>query len=274
MPVRSWRTYVPSPFGQLHVRIARPADPGKARPLLCLHQTPSNSADWDALMVRMGRDRWVIAPDTPGYGQSDPPPAAAPLEQLCAAIVTGLEAIAAQEGIVLGEYDAIGHHTGSALAAELALHDTRLKRIVFCSLPAFDTLARRELLEQVDSMFAAVDGTLARAQQLLAFQDLFADRRLDGQQRQIAMAECLRLGNRMDWAYRSVFGYDLVATLRELTNQCLVLNSEDDLAGVTRDAFGHLANARYRELRGCGHGFLAFADESLTRDLKAFLDAP
>ncbi|MCJ1961886.1 alpha/beta fold hydrolase [Novosphingobium mangrovi (ex Hu et al. 2023)] len=266
------RAYVPCRFGQLHVRIAEPEAVPVAPPLVCFHQTPSHGGDWDAVLALMSRDRWVIAPDTPGYGQSDAPPEPASVEELAAALSEGLEVLAADVGFALTRYDAMGHHTGSVLAAELARYDGRVRHLVFCSLPAFGDAARQDMLGGIDGMFPPVDGSLARAEQLHAFQSSFADRRLDGAQRQVAMAECLRTGERMDWGYRAVFDYDLIAVLSALPHRALILNSEDDLNAVTGEAAQLLERGIYRELEGCGHGFLAFADEDFADDVRGFLD--
>ncbi|MBT0671017.1 alpha/beta fold hydrolase [Novosphingobium profundi] len=273
MVARIRRDYVPCRYGQLHLRISRPEGQVRGRPLLCLHQTPSNGADWTRLSGLMGTDRVVLAPDTPGYGQSDGPEMPATIPELAAAIREGIEHFAAKEAIDLEAYDVIGHHTGSVLATELALHDKRVNRLVLCSLPVFDLPTRQGLLDGVDSMFAPIDGSLARAEQLLAFQSRFADPRLDGEQRQIAMAECLRLGARMDWAYRGVFAYDFAASLLALGQHALVLNCDDDLAEPTRQGVELLGNAGYRELAGWGHGYLALVDAAFVQDIRTFLDA-
>ena len=63
------RAYIDLPSGQLHYR-----EIGEGEPLLLLHQTPSSSLQWEAaypLLAAAGMR--VIAPDTPGYGMSDPP---------------------------------------------------------------------------------------------------------------------------------------------------------------------------------------------------------
>jgi pimeloyl-ACP methyl ester carboxylesterase len=47
---------------------------GKGPPLLMVHQSPRSSAEYEALMQQWGADFTCIAPDTPGFGQSDPLP--------------------------------------------------------------------------------------------------------------------------------------------------------------------------------------------------------
>lgn len=45
---------------------------GEGPPLLMVHQSPRSSAEYEALMLRWGSEFTCIAPDTPGFGQSDP----------------------------------------------------------------------------------------------------------------------------------------------------------------------------------------------------------
>lgn len=45
---------------------------GKGPPLLMIHQSPRSSAEYEPLMREWGEHFTCIAPDTPGFGQSDP----------------------------------------------------------------------------------------------------------------------------------------------------------------------------------------------------------
>lgn len=51
---------------------------GEGPPLLMIHQSPRSSAEYEALMRDWGVHFTCIAPDTPGFGQSDPLPDADP----------------------------------------------------------------------------------------------------------------------------------------------------------------------------------------------------
>ncbi|MBL0924027.1 MAG: alpha/beta hydrolase [Sphingomonadaceae bacterium] len=58
---------------KVHYRLA-----GKGPPLLMVHQSPRSSAEYTELMTIWGQHFTCIAPDTPGFGQSDPLPQANP----------------------------------------------------------------------------------------------------------------------------------------------------------------------------------------------------
>ena len=72
--MRPTKADAPSRFGQLHYRIVTPESASQP-PLLSLHQTPSNSRQWEPVQPFLARDRVLVAADAPGYGMSDPPPA-------------------------------------------------------------------------------------------------------------------------------------------------------------------------------------------------------
>ena len=68
------RGYLDFDDGQLHYREARPAAGAPPRtPIVCLHQTPTSSLEFEPLMREFATDRVVVALDTPGYGGSDGP---------------------------------------------------------------------------------------------------------------------------------------------------------------------------------------------------------
>ncbi len=113
------RAYADSRFGQLHYRIARPAQPSAAPPLLCLHQTPKSGWEYEPIMARLGEGRVVIAPDTPGYGDSDGPDAPTTIEAYAAVMAQLMDDLQASGAIGPGPFDVMGLHTGAVLATEL-----------------------------------------------------------------------------------------------------------------------------------------------------------
>ena len=66
------RAYGEHTNGQMHFRIAQPKA-AEHNPLVCVHMSPSSGSIFDTLLREMGLDRIAIAPDTPGFGDFDPP---------------------------------------------------------------------------------------------------------------------------------------------------------------------------------------------------------
>ena len=95
---------------QVHCRIA-----GQGPALLLIHQSPQNSRMWLAMMQRYADRYTVIAPDTPGFGYSDPLPGnPMAIAEFGAATMEFVEAIGVQRCAVFGM------HTGGLIAAWLA----------------------------------------------------------------------------------------------------------------------------------------------------------
>lgn len=266
------RAYAPSRYGQLHYRIARPRRAPVAPPLVCLHQTPSSGGEWTAIMAQMAQDRVVIAPDNPGYGMSDAPPAPATIPDFGAVVVDLIDTLAAGGAIAGDRYDVIGMHTGSIVAAELGIADAgRVRRIAMISLAAYPAEVRAAKLADLYTKFPAPDATLAHVEQLWSFFVRFGDPRMSDEERHIALAECLRLGARMPWGYEAVYRYDFEQALDALEQPVLVINPQDDLWDVTMRQAGRIRHGERWDLPGRAHGFLVHEAAEVAARLRAFL---
>lgn len=121
------RGYADMRWGQVNYRIATPKIPQAEwkHPLVLFHQSPLSSLEYGPLIAEMGRDRLVVALDTPGQGGSDAPPHQASIEELAAALVEALK------GLGFGpqrSFDLLGNHTGTSLAMEAALLEPKMVR--------------------------------------------------------------------------------------------------------------------------------------------------
>jgi pimeloyl-ACP methyl ester carboxylesterase len=126
-PIR--KSYVDVSTGQLHVRSC---GTGMQRPLLCFHMSRFSGAVFERFMQVAGRDRLVMAPDTPGSGMSDTPAATAGIPDY--ARVMGELA----DALKIPEFDVVGIHTDSAIAAELGLQrPQQVRHIIMVAAPVF-----------------------------------------------------------------------------------------------------------------------------------------
>ncbi len=114
------RGYADMRWGQIHYRIATPRLPEREwkTPLVLFHQSPLSSLEYGPLISEMGRDRVVVALDTPGQGGSDPPPGQVSIGDYAAAMVEALTALGFG---VHKPFDLLGNHTGTSIAMEVAL---------------------------------------------------------------------------------------------------------------------------------------------------------
>ena len=136
------RGYLTTTSGQLLMRRIA----GSGRPLVMLHASPTSSALLEPLMRELAGDRPVVALDTAGNGDSDPPAGDGPFDiGDFAAIVN--EALDALE---IGELDLYGTHTGALIATEVALARPWVHRLILEGVTMFDDGDRLDLLPRAD----------------------------------------------------------------------------------------------------------------------------
>jgi pimeloyl-ACP methyl ester carboxylesterase len=122
-----------------HCRIA-----GAGPALLMLHQSPQNSRQWLSLVPRFAARYTVIAPDTPGFGDSDPLPLAQPgIADLAAATLELADALG------LRRFAVFGMHTGGLIGMHLAwMAPERVAALVVDGFAAFDAAERAAMGER------------------------------------------------------------------------------------------------------------------------------
>lgn len=128
----SHRGYVQGLWGQVHYR----AD-GEGRALVLIHQSPWSSMQYHAVLPLLAaRGIAALAPDTPGYGLSDPAPDAtiADYADNLACMIRALR---------LARATVSGHHTGALIAASLAARYPELVTALVLDNCPFYTAAER-----------------------------------------------------------------------------------------------------------------------------------
>ena len=59
--------YARGRFGLIHYRMSQPTVSTGRTPLLCFHMSPNSGRIYETFLRHVGVDRFVIAPDTPGF---------------------------------------------------------------------------------------------------------------------------------------------------------------------------------------------------------------
>ena len=121
--------FADSVYGQVHYLTASPGNAlTKARwktPLVMFHQSPLSAREFGPLIAEMGRDRVVIAFDSPGQGLSDGPDQPVKMAQFAAVMDQALK----QMGFGSTQpVDVFGNHTGVWVGGELAIQNPTLVR--------------------------------------------------------------------------------------------------------------------------------------------------
>lgn len=262
------RGYVDGRYGQVHYweHGAASALPD----LFCLHATAYSGQTLLPLLERLGRDRRVIALDTPGYGGSDAPPAPVPFEDYGAAIGDAMRALGAS---AMAPADLFGYHTGALLSTEVAAADSTLvARLVLIGVPFFsadENAAWRAKLVHHSTLTESFDQFRARW-------DYFVTHRTPGLSLERAFAcfvDELRSYPRDWWAHGALMDYRADLRLPLVSTPALVINPRGSLEQQSRHAAHALPNCGLVELPEVGGAPFDLAPDALADAMRSFLTA-
>lgn len=254
------RAYCDIATGQLHYRYS--GDPGKTT-LLLLHQSPSSSVMYEALMRTLGNDYWLLAPDTPGFGQSDPLNEPVSIVAYARAILQFLKTLN-RERILL-----FGHHTGASVAVQLAYDNPTLVAAMALSGPTLLSDALKAALPGKAEPFSlAEDGS-----HLLGMW-----RRMRAKEPDAPLALTLRetllglaAGQSYADAYRAVIAQPFGEQLQALDCPVLVFAGDGDpLHGQLDAAHGLLKHGEKREISGASTYVCDLRADHVAASLKDF----
>jgi pimeloyl-ACP methyl ester carboxylesterase len=235
-PARVRRGYFECRYGQLHVYHAMPPGGGfeEGPALLCLHDLTGSGRMFTGLLSQVGQDRSVYAPDLPGFGESDAPPAAATIADYAAALADFLDSVRLRQLAVLGL------RLGAVLAAELAIaRPAQVTRVALVSVP---------LLTEPERQAAPVE--------------LPAPGGPDG---------VYRPREWQQWALQATANYGWRERLVRLPQRLLVLRPRDDLWEATGRVREVLPAARPVEFESSALELLAQRPERIAAALRDFL---
>lgn len=108
------RGYADTPLGQLHY-----AEAGAGPTVVMLHQTPRSHDEFAELQELLAADVHTLAMDMPGFGLSAPLATPQTIEDMAVGVLAFLDALDVDTAVVLG------HHTGAAVAVEVAVRSPR-----------------------------------------------------------------------------------------------------------------------------------------------------
>ncbi len=258
--------YIDGPYGQIHLRIAEPAAATDVPPLVCFHSSPNSGLLYSAVLEELGRDRIVVAPDTPGFGESEAPPEAPEIEDYARTMAGVIDTLG------LKRVDVMGYHTGSSTCIELARQRQDLvRRIVMNSAAIFTD----EELVEIKALYAPEpmhdDGAhlVERWQRLIPFYGARVPRDIMARN----FAEGLRGGPVSWWGHRAAFNYPLGKKIADVTQPILLINPDDDLVNETPRALPLAPDIRMHALDGVGHAWFDVVPDEMGRVLRGFLDA-
>lgn len=209
------RLFVSTKSGRIHIAVA-----GTGAPVLLLHQTPRSWDEFRDVLPLLGRHYRAIAMDTVGYGDSDPLLLGqASIENWAKAARELLNALGVTRAAI------VGHHTGAAIAVEMAAADPRAVAALVLSASPYVDAARRAAAERehkavVDEATPRMDGShLAELWSMR--RPFYPDSRIDLMER--FMVDALKAGRRAAEGHRVVDRYEMEKRLPVIGCPTLVI---------------------------------------------------
>lgn len=261
------RAYATTRLGQMHLQIwPGPAD-SKLPLIVCLHPIPYSGRYYDSFATELAVKTSVIAPDLAGYGGSDALTAPASLEQHTLAIADALQ----DQGV--GQYVPLGFHTGSAIAAELALQrPKRVPRAVCVTYPFLEQEERAKQLHGLGRGFInGEDIECLRKRWRFTVHNRAAGVPLESAITNFV--EELRTGENAWFGFDAMFRYAPEERLPEVQQPVLVININSSLKEPTQAAAKLMPNAHCVDFMDMSKGVFELHATKLIGVVEQFLQA-
>lgn len=235
---RITKGYVRSGRIQVHFRTA--GRPSKEHlPLVLLHQTASSSAMFDKVMTLLDGDFYMVAPDTPGFGGTDPLLERATVARYAEVMLEALRRLEIDRCVLFG------HHSGASIAVAIAHREPAFVDRLVLSGPPYLTKAELErLVPSVTPVTLDEDGGhLASVWKRIGAKDPSAPLELRHRETLLNLVA----GSRYPEAYEAVFAHDIGAEMQKITCPTLVVVGPDDTIFASAEPASRLLqNGRFR----------------------------
>jgi len=233
------RKFVDIADGQIHLRIA--GEVSDKATIMCCHMVPKSGRSFLPLMPEFAKDRLVIAPDYPGYGESSPIPNQRPAE--ISDYVDAMELVI--KHLELEHVMLVGYHTGSMVVTELAYRRPDIvSKVIMLSAPIFTEKEVASFSHYYKPVPLDKEGTRFKLmwERILHFNDS----RLPLEKAAESLAENLRGGERYEEGHAAAFEYSREFTnfLQHIQQPVWVMNLKDDLFENTKRVDAYLNNGR------------------------------
>ena len=257
------RSYVDGTYGQVHVLASQPATPTQT-PMVCLAPNPMAGRYYQLFMTELGRDRVMLAPDYPGLGQSDAPPALMDMAAYADSMADVLDALGyGDDG--LGKLDVCGYHTGAMVAVELAVRRPDLvRRLVLAGIPYYEGEERQRMYDEnvvakpitddFDSLRGTWDFTVSSRQEGVSIERGYHN-----------FVDILQQRDKIHWPYHAVFSYPAEKQAVKVTQPVLILNTHGGLESETRAMAPLFSDATIIEIPELHHGVFDVGAKTLAQ---------
>ena len=234
--------YVNTPHGQIHFRQLKQVD---GVPLVLLHQTASSGMMFEPLMTLLSDSFHTLALDTPGFGASFSPPSLFTTHYLSSTLHAALTNLGVESCYLFG------HHTGSAIAVQMAHdHPAFVKKMVLSGAPLLNEAQINGLKASLKPFAIAEDGShLTQVWERIRKRDLTLP--LETVHREVLLTQSAR--EAAQGAYQAVFEQPFAKQLSALEIPILVMSGENDtLRASLEPAFSILKNGSMKVIPNQG----------------------
>ena len=232
------KEYINLNSGQLHVAKAGESGPR----IVLLHESPLSNRMYFDVMTKMCTWAQVLAPDTPGYGQSTPLTSAATLSDYASELIQGIRAWSNGEKVVVG-----GIHTGASLSVEIANQAPDLcKGLFLIGLPTYtEEMRASRIKDYAPSIEIKEDGShVMWAWE--RYRAMWPTAPLS--HIQLATSDLIYNLERYNWAYLQAFKYRAEEKIKTLTCPILMTAAEGEFLFEGTKQLAHIE----------GHEFFGF----------------
>ena len=212
------KAYADTSGGQCHYRYQN----GTGDPVVFLHQTPSSSQMFEAIMVRL-QDHSTYAIDTPGFGQSFNPNHVPTMEEYSGWLMETIQSFS------IDRLHLFGHHTGSSMAVQIAHDHPDLITSLTLIGPFIATFEEKEEMRKViSSDWGPVeDGSHLMTVWRLVGNDLGAKGNIELHHRE--MLDALRAHASAHQTHEALWEYDFMKFFKSIKCPMLVMCAPDDV---------------------------------------------
>jgi pimeloyl-ACP methyl ester carboxylesterase len=252
--------YVDTPNGQVHFRQLKKVD---GVPLVLLHQTASSGMMFEPLMTLLSDSFHTLALDTPGFGASFSPSNLFTVHYLSSTLHATLTTLGVESCYLFG------HHTGSAIAVQMAHdHPNFVKKMVLSGPPLLSEAQVNGLKASLKPFALAEDGShLTQVWERIRKRD--SALALETVHREVLLTQSAR--EAAQEAYQAVFEQPFAEQLSALEIPTLVMSGENDtLRASLEPAFSILKNGTMKVIPNEGPYICDQNPQAVADVIKAF----
>ena len=212
------KNYLPTTYGQVHYRHCGNLQDGSV-PLVLLHQTASASVMYEAMMRLLAPQIVSFAPDTPGYGMSFDPMNKPSIKFYTQVLKECLEQLKIETCYLFG------HHTGAAIAVQLAHDYPELAQGLILSGPPYLTHKQKQRLKATlpEGKFASNPDYYAKVWQRISSRSLTQDPELIHRETLLTLR-----ATGYAQTYEAVFEQDFAKQLPSITCPTRIICGDQD----------------------------------------------